>query len=132
MSLIPYDPFQQLGKVFDRLFSDLPSILGDQQQFDRMQVDVQETGKEVVATIKIPGLTRKEDVKLHVEKDVLSISASIRKMIDVEEENLFRREHYIGKFHRSIALPSPVSRKDMKTSFYQGVLEVRMLKNTDK
>lgn len=132
MSLLPYDPFQQWSKILDRWFADFPSILGNQQQFDRMQVDIQETEKEVVATIKIPGLTRKEDVKLHVEKDVLLISASIRKMIDIEEDNMFRREQYIGKFHRSIPLPSPVSRKDIKTSFYQGVLEVRMLKNNDK
>lgn len=128
MSLIPYDPFQQLSKVFDRLFSDFPSILRDNQTFGRMQVDVQEMEKEIVASIKIPGLTRKEDVELHVDKDFLTIRASINKMIDIEEDNMFRREHYAGRFHRSIPLPCPVSHNDFKTSYHQGILEVRIPK----
>lgn len=128
MSLIPYDPFQQLSKVFDRLFSDFPSILGDNQSFGGMQVDVREMEKEIVVSIKIPGLTRKEDVELHVDRDILTIRASINKMIDIEEDNMFRRQHYAGRFHRSIPLPSPVFHNDFKTSYHQGVLEVRMPK----
>ncbi|MCH5584614.1 Hsp20/alpha crystallin family protein [Shimazuella sp. AN120528] len=128
MSLLPYDPFRQLSKQFDRLFSDFPSILGKEQQFGEMQVDVQETEKEVIATCKIPGLTRKEDVNIQIENDLLMIRASINKMVDIREENMFRRERYAGRFHRSLPLPSPVSHEGMKTSYHDGVLEVRMPK----
>jgi HSP20 family protein len=129
MSLLPYDPFEQLSRVFDRFFSDFPSILGSQQQFGVMQVDVEETEKEVVVTCNIPGLTRKEDVDIQMENDSLTIKASVNKMVDIREDNMLCRERYVGRFHRSIPLPSLVSREGVKTSFRQGVFEVRMPKS---
>jgi HSP20 family protein len=129
MSLLPYDPFEQLSRVFDRFFSDFPSILGSQQQFGVMQVDVQETEKEVVVTCNIPGLTRKEDVDIQMENDSLTIRASVNKMVDIREDNMLRRERYAGRFHRSIPLPSPVSHEGVKTSYRNDVFEIRMPKS---
>jgi HSP20 family protein len=128
MSLIPYDPFQYLSKAFDRFFSDFPSILGDKKPFDEMQVDVQETKREVIVTCNIPGLMKKEDATFQIENDSLTISAFINKMVDIREENLIRKERYIGRFHHSIPLPSPVSHQGIKTSYHHGVFEVRMTK----
>lgn len=128
MSLIPHDRFKQLSKEIDRFFNDLPSILGS-KQFGGMKVDLLETDREVVAICDIPGLTKREDVKIQVEPHVLTINGSVNKMIDVSEENLFRRERYVGQFHRSIPLPHPVSSEGVKASYKNGVLEVRMIKS---
>jgi HSP20 family protein len=100
--LFSYNPFRQLSREFDRFFSDFPSILGDKQQFDGMQVDVQETEKEVVATCNIPGLMKKEDAAFQIRNNLLTIHAFINKMVDIREENMFRRERYVGRFYRSI------------------------------
>lgn len=128
MSLLPYDPFRPLSRAFNRFFSDVSfigtEIIGTE---NGMQMDVQETDNEIIITCKIPGLTRKEDVNIQIEKNILTIDVLINKMVDIQEKNMFRRERYRGRFRRSVSLPCPVSRK-IKTSVQHGVLEVKMPK----
>ncbi len=130
MSLSPRDRFRKLDlrKEIDRFFSEFPSILGS-KQFGGMRVDVHETERDVIATCDIPGLTRKEDVNIQIEHNVLTISGTINKIVDVSEENMFRKERYAGRFHREVSLPSPVSQEGVQATYRNGVLEVRMLKS---
>ena len=135
MSYLPDDPFKQLANVrkdFDRLFAAFPfdmsffdNMLGN---FGNMKVDVHETDTEVIAICDIPGLEKKEDIQIHVTHNVLSISGFMNKATEVKGENMFRQERYAGNFHRSISLPSPVSRNGVKATYRNGVLEVRMPK----
>lgn len=137
MSLTPDDPFKHLENVrkdFDRMLSAFPfdMIFSDNllSSFDSMKVDVYETDTEVIATCDIPGLERKEDLNINVDHYMLSISGSVNKATEVKGENLFRQERYVGSFHRSIPLPSPVSKSGVKATYRNGVLEVRMPKTT--
>ncbi len=137
MSLLPDDPFKQLANIrkdFDRMFSAFPfdmsffdNMLGN---FGDMKVDVHETTTEVIVTCDIPGLEKKEDIQINVQNNFLSISGSLNKATEIKEENMFRQERYAGSFHRSISLPSPVSRDGVKATYRNGVLEVRMPKTT--
>lgn len=137
MSYLPDDRFKQLANIrkdFDRLLAAFPfdmnffdNMLGN---FGNMKVDVHETATEVVAICDIPGLEKKEDIQIDVAHNVLSISGSMNKATEVTDENMFRQERYMGNFHRSISLPSPVSRNGVKATYRNGVLEVRMPKTT--
>ncbi|MEK5389003.1 Hsp20/alpha crystallin family protein [Margalitia sp. FSL K6-0131] len=131
MDLTPYDPFRHLSnmrKDFDRLFSDFPMNFDREPNLGRIRVDVHETDSEVVATCDIPGLVKKEDVNIEIENNILMISGSINRTNEVKEENMHRKERYVGRFHRSVSLPSPVSTEGVKASYKSGVLEVRMPK----
>ncbi len=131
MSLIPYDPFRQLSnmrKELDRFFTDSPFVFETEQRLGGIRVDVHETENEVVATCDIPGLEKKEDVHIDIENNVLSISGTIQRMNEANEENMFRKERFIGRFQRAITLPSPVSHDGVKATYKNGVLEVRMPK----
>ena len=137
MSLLPNDPFKHLANVkkdFDRMFSAFPfdmSFFGNMLgNFGDMKVDVHETTTEVIVTCDIPGLEKKEDIQINVQNSFLSISGSLNKATEIKEENTFRQERYAGSFHRSISLPSPVSRDGVKATYRNGVLEVRMPKTT--
>ena len=137
MSYLPDDAFKRLANVrkdFDRMFAAFPfdmsffdNMLGN---LGNMKVDVHETDTEVVATCDIPGLEKKEDIQIDVAHNVLSISGFMNKATEVTGENMFRQERYAGNFHRSISLPSPVSRNGVKATYRNGVLEVRMPKTT--
>lgn len=137
MSYLPDDAFKRLANVrkdFDRMLAAFPF---DMSFFDNMlsnlgnmKVDVHETDTEVVATCDIPGLEKKEDIQIDVAHNVLSISGFMNKATEVTGENMFRQERYAGNFHRSISLPSPVSRNGVKATYRNGVLEVRMPKTT--
>ena len=137
MSLLPDDSFKQLANVkkdFDLMFSAFPfdmsffdNMLGN---FGDMKLDVHETTTEVIVSCDIPGLEKKEDIQINVQNNFLSLSGSLNKAMEIKEENMFRQERYAGSFHRSISLPSPVSRDGVKATYRNGVLEVRMPKTT--
>ena len=131
MDLTPYDPFRHLSnmrKDFDRLFSDFPMDFDREHNLGGIRVDVHETDSEVVATCDIPGLEKKEDVNIEIENNILMISGSINRTNEVKEENMHRKERYVGRFHRSVSLPSTVKTEGVKASYKSGVLEVRMPK----
>ncbi|MDY0407067.1 Hsp20/alpha crystallin family protein [Virgibacillus sp. 179-BFC.A HS] len=131
MSLVPYEPFRQLSNMrrdFDHFFSDFPAMFGPEHGMGHIHVDVHETAQEVVATCDIPGLEKKEDVQLSVENNMLQINGTIRRSNEVNEENMSRKERFVGQFHRSVSLPSPVSSEGVTASYKNGVLEVRMPK----
>lgn len=131
MALVPYDPLRQLANIrkeFEHFFSDFPSTFGTERNLGGIRVDVHETENEVIAKCDIPGLERKEDVTIDIDHNILSISGSINKANEIKEENMYRRERYIGRFHRSVSLPSSVSHEGVVASYKSGVLEIRMPK----
>lgn len=134
MPLRPHEPFRNLDNMkreLDRIFNGDFSIFKtgfDNQNLGNLNVDVYETENEVVATCDIPGLEKKEDVNIDIDNNVLLISGSINRVHEVNEENMHRRERYVGRFQRSIGLPSSVSREGVKATYKNGVLEIRMPK----
>lgn len=132
MPLVPYEPFRHLDNIrreMDQFFThDFSSMKGMPQHFGQMNVDVYEKGDEVIAACDIPGLEKKEDVMIEVDRNVLSISGSVNKTNEVKEEHMHRRERYSGRFHRLVTLPANVAPENVKASYKNGVLEVRMHK----
>ncbi|SFD34777.1 HSP20 family protein [Bacillus sp. OV194] len=132
MSLIPYEPFRQLSNMrrdFERIFAESPFDLGAEGgHFGNIRVDIHETDSEVVATCDIPGLEKKEDININIEKNILSISGSMNKTHEVKQENMHRKERYSGSFHRAITLPASVSKEGVKATYKNGVLEITMPK----
>jgi len=139
MSLLPDDPFKQLANVrkeFERMFSNshfpfdmslFDNLLGN---FGSIKIDVYETETEVIARCDIPGIEKKEDIQINVEQHMLSISGFTNTATEIKKENIFRKELYANHFHRSVFLPSPVSREGVLATYRNGVLEVRMQKAT--
>jgi HSP20 family protein len=133
MALVPYEPFRHLDQMrreLGRFFTDDASLFrpGFAQSFGHMNVDVYETENEVVASCDIPGLEKKEDVNIDIDNNVLTISGTLNKTHEVKDEHMHRQERFVGRFHRSIALPASVSSEGVKASYKNGVLEVRMPK----
>lgn len=111
-----------------RFFSDFPISFDDEHHIGGIRVDIHETENEVVATCDIPGLEKKEDVNIDIENNMLLISGTINRTNEIKEENMHRRERYVGRFSRSISLPSPVSYEGVTATYKNGVLEVKMPK----
>lgn len=132
MALIPYEPFRHLENMrreLDRFFTDdFPAFKGFGQNFGAPSVDVYEKENEVVATCDIPGLEKKEDVQIDIDNNILSISGTINRVNEVKEEHMHRQERFVGRFQRSITLPSRVSAEGVKATYKNGVLEIHMPK----
>ncbi|MFC3885725.1 Hsp20/alpha crystallin family protein [Bacillus songklensis] len=138
MALIPFESFRNLENVkreFDRFFTDFPvTNRGLEDHFWGLRVDVHETENEVIATCDIPGLEKKEDVHIDIENHTLRISGTINRSNETKEGRMHRQERFVGHFNRTISLPSQVSEEDVKASYKNGVLEVRIpkLRNDNK
>lgn len=136
MALVPYEPFRHLNQMrreWDRFFTqDFPLFPSDgsgQWGMGRLDIDVYETADEVVATCDIPGLEKKEDVSIEVDRDRLTISGTLNRSSEVKEESLHRQERFIGRFQRAISLPAPVSSEGVSATYKNGVLDIRMPKS---
>jgi HSP20 family protein len=133
MALIPYDPFHSLDQWksgLDKFFNDAKSGFGYFSEFNMTRIDVSENENEVVAHCEIPGLENKEDVHIHIDDNLLTIHGVIKRSSDAEENQMYRKERFSGKFQRSITLPSPVNAEGTTATYRNGILEVRMPKTT--
>ncbi|NGQ96879.1 Hsp20/alpha crystallin family protein [Brevibacillus sp. SYP-B805] len=125
MNLMPYEPFRfldQMRKEWDRFFPHF------EQSFGMPRIDIRETEKEVIATCDLPGLEKKEDVHIDVDRNVLTISGTINRASETKGEQMYRQERFVGRFQRSVSLPAQVSEEGIKASYKNGVLEVRLPK----
>lgn len=133
--LATWDPFREMraltgmSELFDDLFAGLtrPVAFPTMPRAWTPRTDIQETDKEYVLTVALPGL-RKEDVKIAVENGVLTLSGE--KKTDKEEKgkDWVRREITQGAFSRSFVLPAGVHPEEIKATCKDGLLTVSIHK----
>jgi HSP20 family protein len=91
-----------------------------------LRVEEFREGNELVVRAEMPGIDPDHDVDIHVSNHVLSLRAERRQESKTEEEGRYRSEFHYGSFSRSIPLPNGASEQDVKASYKDGVLEVRI------
>ncbi len=133
MALIPYDPFRTdelVRREMERFFAPFWGPFRNEINIGP-RVDVYETENEVVALCDMPGIEKKEDIGIDIRDNVLTVSGVINRSRELKDENRYHRsERVYGRFQRSISLPAPVQAEGAKASYRNGVLEVRMPKET--
>jgi HSP20 family protein len=94
-----------------------------------MKVDVVEHDDEVIVTADmIPGIEKK-DISLDlINSHALRISCERREDRKEEKEGFYMHERKFGSIQRIIPVPVPVSEAGAKSTFKNGVLEVRLKK----
>lgn len=109
------DPFREFRAVFSAPAAWIP------------RADVRETDKEYIIDLSLPGL-RKEDVKVEVKDDILTVSGERKSEKEEKGKSWLRRESSYGSFLRSFALPEGLHSEDIKASCKDGVLTLSMRK----
>ncbi|HSE21529.1 MAG TPA: Hsp20/alpha crystallin family protein [Pyrinomonadaceae bacterium] len=90
--------------------------------------DIYETDQEIVLKMELPEMKR-DDVRLTLEKNVLTIRGERKFEAKVEQENYHRVERHYGQFVRSFSVPSFIEETKILAEFKDGVLTVTMPKN---
>lgn len=93
-------------------------------------VNVKEQEKEFVITLAAPG-RNKNDFKVDVEKDILSISATSEEEAISPEDNYTRREFNASSFKRSFTLPESVETSKIKAKYQEGILTILLPKRKE-
>jgi HSP20 family protein len=132
MSLIRWNPLGDL----DDLFANLPRTLLSRQALPegaewRPAANITENDKEYTIRADLPEV-RKEDIDVAVANGVLTLSGERRYEKSTEGEKEHRRETFYGSFQRSFALPEDVEVESIKADTKDGVLVIRLPKQTVK
>jgi len=112
-----------LSRMIDEVFRDFDRVGFDvAPSFGR--TDVYEKDRTLVFETELPGLTR-EDVKIKVENDQLTISGEVKRNEEIDRENYFRIGRRYGRFQRCYPLPADLIEKDgIKAKFENGILQI--------
>lgn len=113
-----WDPFAEMDDTFNRL----PAINQSMKAFVPA-MDVYETDKAVMVETALPGIAP-ENVKVSVEKGVLTVQGEHKKEHEVDDKNYYRKEVRSGSFFRQVALPAAVLEDKVNAEFEDGMLKI--------
>jgi len=115
---------EEMNRMFDGVFGRPLARAG----FDFCPVvDVEENAEGFVLRADLPGVPPK-DVKVSLMGDTLTIKGERRQESQTSDSSVLRSERVYGSFERSFTLRTPVRPDQVKASFKDGVLEVRVPK----
>lgn len=126
--LAKWDPFRDVFSLrteMDRFFD---TMLGRYPR-ERVEglwaplVDVEETKNNVIARIELPGM-KKEDIKVTLMNNMLTISGERKHEIEEKGKTYYRIERAYGQFQRTIELPTDVLADKAKATYKDGILEL--------
>jgi len=114
--------------VFDSLFND--SVLNDRFVTKTPAVNIAETENAFEIELAVPGL-KKEDFKINLDKNVLSVSAE-KKAENVEEGKKYsKREYSYTSFVRSFTLPEVADQAKIGAEYTDGILKLNVAKKEE-
>lgn len=105
-----------------------PVEFGAGAEAPTIKVDVKEQDKQYAIHAELPGI-KKEDIHVHVDGPVVSISAERKEEKQMKEgERVLRTERTYGKVSRSFQLGQDVDESAATAKFVDGVLELTLPK----
>jgi HSP20 family protein len=121
--LVRWDPFEEMNRLHDHYFSGR----GLTKEAFQVAVDIREEDDAFYVDVEVPGLGA-DDVKVDIEKNVLTLSGE-RKVEKEDTEGTYRRvERQYGSFTRSFTLPETVDTENISADLDAGVLALRLPK----
>ena len=103
----------QPGKAYERMWN--PSL------------DFSETGTEYIVRLEAPGIP-KDDLEVNLDGQILTVSG--RRDFEHEEkaEEFFWREREVGKFVRTVQLPTAVQNGKVAATYKDGIMIIHLPK----
>ena len=129
----PYNELEKLHREVNRLFDNGLTSGSDVSLLDGFwspAVDIVEKKDAILVKADLPGLS-KEDIRVSIENNVLTISGEKKEEKEHKEGELVRSERYYGSIHRAFTLPSTIDSQKVSAKFENGVLELTLTKKEE-
>ena len=114
--------------VFDSIFND--TLFSDRMVSRVPAVNISETENRFHIELAAPGL-KKEDFKLDLNRDSLSISVEQSTEKDAKDKNYNKREFCYTSFVRSFTLPESADENQIEATYNDGVLKIDIAKKEE-
>jgi len=105
------------GAVMDRFTEGIANPLHLEEFFD---------GGECVIRAELPGIDPAKDIDLTITDGMLYLHAQREARKEEERPDGYHSEFRYGEFRRAIRLPEGATEADVKASYRDGILEVRV------
>ncbi|AEJ01359.1 heat shock protein Hsp20 [Nitrosomonas sp. Is79A3] len=125
-----FDPFTSMEDWFKGF--GLRPLFNEMDTAPLIKIDLTENDKTYTIHAEVPGVN-KEDIKVQVDGNRVSISAETKKEKEEKEgERIICRECYQGSSYRSFTLDSDVDETKAEAKYENGVLELILPKKNGK
>jgi HSP20 family protein len=132
MTVVGINKNRPNGKRFnifmDDFFSGIPSLLGEDLVGNvkpSVPVNIKETANGFLIDLLAPGF-EKEDFKISLEKNILTIAAEKKNEATEENEKQIRREFTTQSFNRSFTINELVDAQQIVAKYLNGILTVNL------
>ncbi len=124
-------PVGRLDRLFDEWMRTFPlrrpfGMSWDVPGEELIRVDEFRDGDTQVIRAELPGIDPARDVDLTVSEGMLHIRAERRVEEDRQDKGYTRHELRYGSMTRTLPLPEGASDSDIKASYRDGILEIRV------
>ena len=131
MTLVKFEPtrdFESIHNTIQKYFDDFSSLKSPFHTDDfSPRIDISEKENHVIVTAEIPGVN-KEDLKLTLQDNILTIEGEKKNEIVEKEKKYYREERRFGSFKRAFTLPSEVESEKVNADFNNGILSIKLNK----
>ena len=122
-----------LRDEIDRLFEEpLAALAGGSRLLSGWTpaLDIFEDKDNLVVKAELPGMKR-EEIQVSLHDGSLSISGERKTETKHEDAEVYRSERFVGRFQRTVTLPTPVSGDKVKAQYKDGILTVTLPKTEE-
>ena len=126
--VLKFDPFREMSLLqrnINRLFEHDTRRKNGFGETLFPAMDISETDHEVKVRALLPGM-KKEDVKVSLHQNVLSISGEKKAVEIPEDARVLRHERSSGRFQRTFRLNKPVVLDNISANLSNGVLTLTL------
>ncbi|UII57944.1 Hsp20 family protein [Cytobacillus spongiae] len=137
------EPFGEIMKSMNHFFNERP-VKGLLQNIDdffqspfpatpSFRVNHVEKDHEHIITAELPGI-KKDQIHIDILNHTLSITVQHQESVFEEDQaqKMYRKQQHIQKMSRSIMLSHPIPEKQVKASYRDGLLQIKVPKPKGK
>lgn len=135
MTLVKFNNGQRKHTVGPRFIDVFDSIFNDQylnavpaSKVPAVNIIESENGFDI--ELAVPGL-KKEDFKINVDKNLLTVSAEVKTEEGTEAKNYSKKEFSYSSFSRSFTLPETVDQNNIEAAYTDGILKLTVAKKEE-
>ena len=120
---------EEINRLFDSPFGELTRRM---DLFNGLTpaLDLYEDTDNLIVKAELPGMKR-EEIDISVHDGTLTISGERKYEEKNRDAEPYRSERFLGRFHRTLALPKPVQSDKATANYKDGILTVILPKTEE-
>jgi HSP20 family protein len=123
---------RNFNHVFDEIFNAFPTTWGSDNRTESIvpPVNIHETPEAYHIELNAPG-RNKEDFKINVEKNILTVSFDRQKEEEKKDYKTLKREFSFPGFKRSFSVDEKINTDEILARYENGILKVLLPKKEE-